>query len=74
MQLMAEIPNELGANTSTASIEVPQVDIFGFHETLQVGTSNAYAPHARRIDAEIAGPRTSAAGTCVAQSSYYTFD
>ena len=33
-----------------------------------------YAPYTRRIDAEIAGPSTSTAGTCVAQSSYHTSD
>ena len=74
MQLMADVPNELEANTSTASIEVPQVDRFGSPETLPPGTSNAYAPYTRRIDAESAGPSTSAAGTCVAQSSYHTSD
>ena len=74
MQLMADIPNELEANTSTTSIEVPQVDMIDSHETLQPGTSNAYAPHTRTIDAEIAGPSTSATGTCIAQSSYHTSD
>ena len=44
------------------------------HETLQPGTSNAHAPHTRTIDAVIAGPSTSATGTCVAQSSCHTSD
>ena len=74
MQLMADIPNELEANTSTTSIEVPQVDMIDSHETLQPGTSNSHALHTRTIDAEIAGPSTSATGTCVAQSSYHTSD
>ena len=42
MQLMADIPNEIEAKTSTMSIEVPHVDMFDSHETLQPGTSNAY--------------------------------
>ena len=67
---MTDIPNKLEANTSTTS--VPQVDMFDSHETLQPGTSNAHAPRTRRIDAEIAGPSTSATGTCVTQSSYHT--
>ena len=74
MQLMADIPNELEANTSTTPIEVPQVDMIDSHETLQPGTSNSHAPHTRTIDAEIARPSTSATGTCVAQSSYHTSD
>ena len=44
MQLMADNPNELEANTSTTSIEVPQVYMIDSHETLQPGTSNAHAP------------------------------
>ena len=72
--MMADIPNELEANTSTTSIEVPQIDRFDSHEILQPGTSNAYAPHTRRIDTEIAGPSTSASGTCIAQSNYHTSD
>ena len=71
---MADIPNELEANISTTSIEVPQVDMIDSHETLQPGTSNSHAPHTRTIDAEIAGPSTSATGTYVAQSSYHTSD
>ena len=63
LQLMADIPYELEANTSTTSIEVPQIDRFDSHEMLQPGTSNAYAPHTRRIDAEISGPSTPATGT-----------
>ena len=48
--------------------------MFDSHETLQCGTSNALSPHTRRIDAELAGPSTSAAGTRVVQSSYHTSD
>ena len=73
-QLMADIPNELEANTSTTPIEVSQVDMIDSHETLQPGTSNSHAPHTRTIDAEITGPSTSATGTCVTQSSYHTSD